>query len=388
MKAYLALMAVVGMLVGLVTIERPITERRFAARSLGAEFAAALEATKEDLRGATARIAGSQQVAQNLAWQLDHSVDQFIEGQLRTGQLDGFQIFDEQCQPVAPARSAHGQDCPRGRFASGRDKEALFWRLREGRPALTLASRVDLGGKSFMTIAEVSLGESWVGRFAELSRLAARYDFTVTARSDAAAGALIGGAASEPADGAVLASRDPWFLYASPVIVSESELLGGLIHVVDQRGILLGGGAEERLSGEKQHGKSGRDFELAGVVLGGKGVHVAADVGGITLQAALALFVGAGGNRVEIGVQRSFGVNRNDDIAGKMHEHVRADIPVIGGDGGLFGEVTVIGHAGEFGHAAQGHFPPAATNTGRRRRRRDWRFPGAGHAGPRGRPSA
>ena len=66
----------------------------------------------------------------------------------------------------------------------------------------------------------------------------------------------------------------------------------------------------------------------------------------------------------QIGGQGDLGIYHDVAVAGQLHDHVRSHETLAVTDAGLFNEVAVILHAGQFRHPFEGNFPPAAAHMG------------------------
>ena len=66
--------------------------------------------------------------------------------------------------------------------------------------------------------------------------------------------------------------------------------------------------------------------------------------------------------RVQVGIERSLGIDHDAARIGHAHQQVGAQRATLGGDVFLLGEVAVFGHAGEFDHATQRDFAPASAH--------------------------
>ena len=134
---------------------------------------------------------------------------------------------------------------------------------------------------------------------------------------------------------------------------------------LDQAGVALEGGGEERFAGQEEHGELRRLGELRGVVLRGKLLDVRADLAGVAVQRFLADGVVGGFERVEVAVHRRLGIDDDGLAAGQADDEVGAEFFAFVGGGAVLGfEIAVFLHAGEFDHAAELHFAPLAAAGG------------------------
>jgi hypothetical protein len=135
-----------------------------------------------------------------------------------------------------------------------------------------------------------------------------------------------------------------------------------LVHAaLDQAGIALQRGGEERFAGQEQHGELRRVGELRGVVLRGKLLDVGAHLAGVAVQRLLADLVVGGFERVEVAVHRRFGIDDDGFPAGQPDDEVgRSRLPSSWWNAVLGFEIAVFLHAGEFDHAAELHLAPLA----------------------------
>src|SRR5690606_35400588 len=104
----------------------------------------------------------------------------------------------------------------------------------------------------------------------------------------------------------------------------------------------------------------GRGLELFPIRLGAEGVHVAADLGGVFGEFLRAQSLVGGGGGVAVGLVGGLGGDDGRRASGEGHDRVGAEAAGLGGDGFLFVEVAVGGHAGELDDAAQLEFAPGA----------------------------
>ncbi|EAU62966.1 hypothetical protein STIAU_8197 [Stigmatella aurantiaca DW4/3-1] len=133
---------------------------------------------------------------------------------------------------------------------------------------------------------------------------------------------------------------------------------------LDEGGVLLQRGAEERLARQEHHHELRGGRKLLPVGLVAQGLEVGARLRGVLAQLHQPGTVVADLQGLQVGLERGLGVHHHALVAGQAHHHVRTQAPALVGDGLLLDEVTALHHAGQLHHAPQLDLPPPPAHGG------------------------
>lgn len=127
--------------------------------------------TRVTLAGIADNIVNNSTLQTNLDWNLKNSVNQFLQGMIRVGEIDSLSIYSGDCKLLALAYSeaSMSRDCP----ATIRSKnffDKFYWSSKEGVPSLGIVSkiRVPKNTGSFYLVAKVAITNQWLESFSEV----------------------------------------------------------------------------------------------------------------------------------------------------------------------------------------------------------------------------
>ena len=163
MKSVIGLFVCICLAITLASFNKDISLRQQGLARATHEYNGALVVTRTTLAGLASLLVGEPLFQQNFAWNLQNSVEKFLESNLRPGEMDLVRIFDSQCKLVTSAGSiqAPHAKCPDTLIKQNR-LPTFFWESSAGTPLLNLATSFEVQGHAHTLVSSVLLDKQWL----------------------------------------------------------------------------------------------------------------------------------------------------------------------------------------------------------------------------------
>ncbi|MBF0440612.1 MAG: hypothetical protein HQK54_01785 [Oligoflexales bacterium] len=128
------------------------------------EYQSAVLSTQIQLAGLVSDMVQDPILTQNLSWKLDNSVQQYLSGRIRPGEIESLYLYNQSCGVITYVHSKGSAKkvCPRQALDAYRIP-TFFWSEENGIPLRGMIARIEgMAEGSLFIVAFVSLSEAWL----------------------------------------------------------------------------------------------------------------------------------------------------------------------------------------------------------------------------------
>lgn len=162
---------------GTVTLLKDPLQTRIETKAQAEQqLSQAFVASKTLLAGSIHAVLNDDAVIQSFASGMRHSLNQYLSGFIRTGELDGIGVFTPQCEPLfaATVDREFKTACHAEKLDGG-----FYQRDQNGIPVLGLSRSIQQNNQSYGVVAEVQLNHRWLASFPMLQQYLQQLDATL-----------------------------------------------------------------------------------------------------------------------------------------------------------------------------------------------------------------